>query len=59
MTGDVCDQICDSPTNVGWFDAYPEKQSAFRDLAETIDTAAVSIISTKQPIMPSVPIARG
>ena len=30
---------------LGWFGAYPEKQ-AFRDLAETIDTAAVPIIAT-------------
>ena len=42
---------------VGWFGAYPEKQQAFRDLAETIGTAAVSIIATKQPITPSIPIA--
>ena len=26
---------------LGWFGAYPEKRKAFRDLAETIDTAAV------------------
>ena len=44
---------------LGWFGAYPEKQRAFRDLAETIDTEAVPIIATKQPITPSIPIARG
>ena len=38
---------------LGWFGAYPEKQIAFRDLAETIDTAAVPTIATKQPITPS------
>ena len=31
---------------LGWFGAYPENQLAFRDLAETIDTAAVPIIAT-------------
>ena len=41
----------------GWFGAYPEKQYVFRDLAEAVDTAAVSI-TIKQPIMPSIPIAR-
>ena len=35
---------------LGWFDAYPEKQYAFRDLAETVDTVSVSIIATKQPM---------
>ena len=44
---------------LGWFGAHPEKQKAFCDLAETIDTAAVPIIATKQPITPSIPIARG
>ena len=46
---------------LGWFSAYSEKQKAFRDLSETIDTAAVPIIATKQPvtITPSIPIARG
>ena len=44
---------------LGWFGAYPERQLAFRDLAETIDTAAVPIVATKQPITPSIPIARG
>ena len=44
---------------LGWFGVYPEKQKAFRDLAETIDTAAVPIIATKQPITPSIPIVRG
>ena len=44
---------------LGWFGAYPEKQSAFRDLAETIDTMAVATIATKQPITPSIPIVGG
>ena len=44
---------------LGWFGAYPEKQYAFRDLVETIDTAAVPIIATKQQITPSIPIASG
>ena len=43
----------------GWFGAYPEKQQAFRDLAETIVMAAVAFIATKQPIMPSIPVAKG
>ena len=42
---------------LGWFGAYPEKQLAFRDLAETVDTAVVPIIATKQSITPSIPIA--
>ena len=42
-----------------WFGAYPEKQKAFDDLAETIDTVTVPIIATKEPITPSIPIARG
>ena len=37
---------------LGWFGAYP-------DLAETVDTAAMSIIAAKQPITPNIPIARG
>ena len=41
-----------SQHTLGWFGAYPEKQQAFRDLAEAIDTAAVPIIATKQPITP-------
>ena len=36
-----------------------KNQRAFRDLAETIDTAAVPKIATKQPKTPSIPIARG
>ena len=49
----------------GWFGAYPEKQYAFHDLAETVDTVAetvevaVPIIATKQPINSSIPTARG
>ena len=37
---------------LGWFGAY-------LDLAETVDTAAMSIIAAKQLIMPNIPIARG
>ena len=44
---------------LGWLGAYPEKQFALRDLADTTDTAAVPIIAIKQPITPSIPIARG
>ena len=48
---------------LGWFGAYPEKQSAFSDLAEAIDTAFVSKIAKKkkkQPVTPtSISIARG
>ena len=43
---------------LGWFGAYPEKQQAFRDLAEAVDMAAVPIMATKQPITPSIPTAR-
>ena len=53
-----------------WFGAYPEKKTkkkttkkkttkTFHDLAETIDKAAVPIIAIKEPITPSIPIARG
>ena len=43
---------------LGWFGAYPGKQYAFREFAETIDIAAVPIIATKQLITPSIAIAR-
>ena len=43
---------------LGLFGAYPEKQTTFRDLAETTDTAAVTKVATKQPKTPSIPIAR-
>ena len=39
---------------LGWFAAYPEEQYVFRDLAVTIDMAAVPIIATKEPITPSM-----
>ena len=46
---------------LGWFGAYPEKQEALRDLVDTIDTRRRPCrkIATKQPITPSIPIARG
>ena len=54
MTSDVCDK-----KTLGWFSAYPEKQQASCDLKETVDMAAEPIIATKQPITPSIPIAKG
>ena len=49
MTSDLCDQNVLVQQTLGWLGAYPEKQCAFRDLAETIDMAAVPKIATKQP----------
>ena len=51
MTSDVCDKNVMVQQTLVWFGTNPEKQNAFCDLAETVDTAAVPIIATKQLIM--------
>ena len=51
VISDVCDQKCDAPTNTWDVRCLSckkkEHEEAFRDLAETVDTAAVPIIATK------------
>ena len=59
VPSDVCEQKCTGPT-IAWPVRWLSwKTISVPDLAGTINTAAVPKKATKQPITPSIPIARG